>query len=51
MDYNERMKDAVTEAAALLDINGAPFARNVELQWNLIKERILCLRDKFATIC
>ncbi len=47
--YNERMKDAAVEAAALLNWNDASFARNVEDQWNLIKERILCLRDRFAT--
>ncbi len=41
--YNERMKDAVVEAAALFDWNDASLARNVEDQLNLIKERILCL--------
>ncbi len=48
--YNERMKDAVEDAAALLDWNDVSFARNVVDQWNLIKKRILCLRDRFATI-
>ncbi len=48
--YTERMKDAVEDATALLDWNDVSCARNVEDQWNLIKERILCLRVRFATI-
>ncbi len=48
--YKERMKDAVVEAAALLDFSDASFARYVEDQWNLMRERILCLLGRFATI-
>ncbi len=44
------MKDAVVEAAALLDWNDASFARNVEDERNLIKGRILGFSDRHATI-
>ncbi len=36
------------EAATLLDWNDASLTRNIEDQLNLIKERILCLRDQLA---
>ncbi len=48
--YNRRMKDAVVKTATLLDWSDVSFACNVNEQLNLIKERIVCLRDRFATI-
>ncbi len=48
--YNEQMKAAVVEAAALLEWNDVSLARTVEDLCNLIKEQILCLRDRFANI-
>ncbi len=38
------------EAAALFDWNDVLFVRNMEDRRNFIKERTLCLRDRFATI-
>ncbi len=38
------------QAASLFGLNDVLFARNMEDRRNFIKERTLCLRDRFATI-
>ncbi len=47
--YNERMKYITVEAAALCDWGDTSFDRNIEDKRALIKERILCFRDRFIT--
>ncbi len=44
------MKYITVEAAALFDWDDALFDRNIEDKRALIKERILCFRDRFVTI-
>ncbi len=44
------MKYITVEAAALFDWGDASFDRNIEDTKALIKERIVCFRDRFVTI-
>ncbi len=43
-------QSAFVEAAAMLEWNDASLVSNVENLWTLMKERILCFRDRFVTI-
>ncbi len=50
MYYNERMKYITLGAAGLFDWGDASVDRNMEDKRALIKEKILCFRDRFVTI-